>query len=94
MSAAGLRGPAYIAGKYGCHVVGVDISEKMIEWSRRPPTKGGREQGRVPGADVLDLPFEADRFDIVMVESVLIFVEDKVQAIRDAAVTRPGAMWD
>ncbi len=28
-------GPAHIARKYGCRVVGVDISEKMIEWSRR-----------------------------------------------------------
>lgn len=27
-------GPAYIARKHGCRVVGVDISEKMIEWSR------------------------------------------------------------
>ncbi len=28
-------GSAYIAKKYDCHVVGVDISERMIEWSRR-----------------------------------------------------------
>ena len=28
-------GSTYIAKKYDCHVVGVDISEKMIEWSRR-----------------------------------------------------------
>ena len=25
----------YIAKRFGCHVVGVDISEKMIEWSRQ-----------------------------------------------------------
>jgi SAM-dependent methyltransferase len=37
------------------------------------------------------LPFEADRFDIVLVESVLIFVADKAQAIRECVrVTRPG----
>ena len=29
-------GSAYIARKFGCRVVGVDISEKMIEWSRLP----------------------------------------------------------
>jgi SAM-dependent methyltransferase len=28
-------GSAYIAGKYGCRVVGIDRSQKMIEWSRR-----------------------------------------------------------
>ena len=27
-------GVAYIARKFGCQVVGVDISEKMIAWSR------------------------------------------------------------
>jgi protein-L-isoaspartate O-methyltransferase len=28
-------GSAYVAKKYGCHVMGVDISDRMIEWSRR-----------------------------------------------------------
>jgi len=41
---------------------------------------------------VLDLPFEADRFDAVIVESVLAFVEDKPRAIRECIrVTRPGS---
>src|SRR5512136_2194842 len=85
-------GPAYIAKKYGCHVVGVDISEKMIQWSRRRAHEERVEdkvEFRV--ADVLDLPFEADRFNIVVAESVLIFVKDKAQAIRECVrVTRPG----
>jgi SAM-dependent methyltransferase len=33
----------YIAKKYGCHVVGADISEKMIEWSRRRAREAGVE---------------------------------------------------
>jgi SAM-dependent methyltransferase len=85
-------GPAYIARKYGCHVVGVDISEKMIEWSRRR-AREARVEARVEfrAADVLDLPFEADRFDIVTCESVLIFVEDKARAIQECVrVTKPG----
>lgn len=85
-------GPAYIAKKYNCHVVGVDISEKMIEWSRRR-AREDRVEARVEfrTADVLDLPFEADRFDVVICESVLIFVEDKAQAIRECVrVTKPG----
>jgi ubiquinone/menaquinone biosynthesis C-methylase UbiE len=85
-------GPAYIAKKYNCHVVGVDISEKMIEWSRRRAREEHVEakvEFRV--ADVLELPFEADRFDVVVVESVLIFVEDKPRAIRECVrVTKPG----
>jgi len=85
-------GPAYIAKKYNCHVVGVDISEKMIEWSRRRAREEGVEtRVEFRTADVLDLPFEADRFDVVICESVLIFVEDKARAIRECArVTKPG----
>src|SRR5512137_2691123 len=69
-------GSAYIAKKWGCHVVGVDISEKMIAWSRQR----AREEKVEPKvefrqADVLDLPFDEGRFDVVFAESVLIFVE-------------------
>src|SRR5512135_3060681 len=83
---------AYTAKKYGCRVVGVDISDKMIEWSRqraRLEHVEGQTEFRV--ADILELPFEADRFDVVMVESVVSFVNDKARAIRECGrVTRPG----
>ena len=85
-------GPAYIARKHGCRVTGVDISEKMIEWSRRR-ARGERVEDKVEfrTADVLDLPFQADQFDVVICESVLIFVEDKSRAIRECVrVTKPG----
>jgi ubiquinone/menaquinone biosynthesis C-methylase UbiE len=84
---------AYIAKKYHCHVVGVDISEKMIEWSR----KRARAERVEPGvefrtADILELPFETNRFDAVIAESVVAFVEDKARAmIRECVrVTKPG----
>jgi len=85
-------GPAYIARRHGCRVVGVDISEKMIEWSRRR-AREERVEDKVEfrTADVLDLPFEADQFDVVICESVLIFVEDKSRAIQECVrVTKPG----
>jgi ubiquinone/menaquinone biosynthesis C-methylase UbiE len=85
-------GSTYIARKYSCHVVGVDISEKMIEWSRRRAAEervADKVEFRV--ANVLELPFDADRFDIVIAESVLIFVEDIPRAIRECVrVTKPG----
>ena len=83
---------AYIAKRHGCRVVGVDISEKMIEWSRKRAHQE-RVEDKVDFrvADVLDLPFEADRFDAVIVESVIAFVADKARAIRECRrVTRPG----
>jgi arsenite methyltransferase len=85
-------GSTYIAKKYGCHVVGVDVSEGMVEWSRRRAKEERVEtmvEFRV--ADALNLPFDPDRFDIVFAESVLIFIEDKAQAIRECVrVTKPG----
>jgi arsenite methyltransferase len=85
-------GPAYIARKYGCRVVGVDISEKMIEWShRRAREERVEDKVEFRVANVLDLPFEADRFDVVLCESVLAFVDDKPQAIRECVrVAKPG----
>ncbi len=85
-------GVAYVARKFGCRVVGVDISEKMVEWSRRRAREEKvEEKVELRQADVLDLPFEADRFDAVIVESVLAFVEDKPRAIRECIrVTKPG----
>lgn len=85
-------GSAYIAKKYNCHVVGVDISEKMIEWSRqRAREERVEDKVEFRVANVLELPFEADRFGVVFCESVLAFVEDKPRAIRECArVARPG----
>lgn len=83
---------AYIAKKHGCHVVGVDISEKMIEWSRRRAREERVEsEVELRVADIRELPFEASRFDVVIVESVIVFVEDKARAIRECVrVTKPG----
>jgi ubiquinone/menaquinone biosynthesis C-methylase UbiE len=85
-------GVAYIAKRYGCHVVGVDISEKMISWSRlRAREEKIEALVEFHVANVLELPFEADRFDVVIVESVLAFVDDKSQAIRECMrVAKPG----
>jgi cyclopropane fatty-acyl-phospholipid synthase-like methyltransferase len=40
-------GSAYIAQKYHCHVVGVDISEQMIAWSRQRAREEGGDLGRI-----------------------------------------------
>ena len=83
---------AYIAQKHGCRVVGVDISEKMIAWShKRVHEERVEDKVEFRVADVLDLPFDNDRFDAVLVESVIAFVDDKARAIRECVrVTRPG----
>jgi arsenite methyltransferase len=85
-------GPAYIARKFGCRVVAVDILEKMLAWTaQRAREDGVADKVEVRVANILALPFEPDRFDAVIVESVAAFVEDKALAIRECRkVLRPG----
>jgi arsenite methyltransferase len=84
--------PCFLAKRVGCRVVGVDISERMIERSRERAEKegvAGRVEFRV--ADAQDLPFEDGLFDAVITESVTAFPEDKQKAVCEyARVTRPG----
>lgn len=85
-------GPVRIATTTSARVVGLDVSERMLAWARWR-AEAARVQDRIElvRADVLDLPFEADRFDIVMCESVLSFVAGKEAAIREMVrVTKPG----
>lgn len=85
-------GPAYIAKKHGCKVVGVDISPKMIEWCHiRARMAKVEDRTEYKVANILDLPFNSDRFDAVLVESVVAFVNNKSQAIRELVrVAKPG----
>ena len=84
--------PSFIAKKYGCKVVGVDILEGMIQKSKERTEREGiadRVEFRV--ADAQDLPFEDNLFDAVITESVTAFPEDKALAVREyARVTKPG----
>lgn len=85
-------GPAYIAKKFGCRVMAVDLSEDMLKWAQqRAERESVSEIIEFRQADVRSLPFEDNRFDAVLVESVLAFVEDKRTAIDELLrVTKPG----
>jgi ubiquinone/menaquinone biosynthesis C-methylase UbiE len=84
--------PAYIARRFDCQVMAVDISEKMLSWARqRARREGVVDRIAFRKANVCELPFEDDRFDAVIVESVLAFVEGKEIAIQELIrVTKPG----
>lgn len=84
--------PCHLAAAIGCRVVGVDISERMIAWSRRRAQRA-RPDDRVAFsvADAQHLPFADATFDAVICESVTAFVADKPRAVREyARVIRPG----
>ena len=84
--------PCFIAKRYGCRVVGVDISEGMIERSKeRAQREGVADKVEFRVADAQDLPFEDDIFDAVITESVTAFPEDKQGAVNEyVRVTKPG----
>jgi cyclopropane fatty-acyl-phospholipid synthase-like methyltransferase len=71
----------HLAQQYDCDVVGVDSSERMVEYA----TQGARKKrlaARVSfrRADALDLPFEGETFDIVLAECTTVLVTDKDRA--------------
>ena len=81
-----------IAMEYDCRVVGVDVLEKMVasarEWAQRRGATG-RTEFRV--ADAQNLPFEDDRFDVLICESVNTFVPDLDRAAQEyVRVVKPG----
>ena len=84
--------PIYLAKKYGCRVVGVDITVGMIARSHER-LRGTGLEGKVEFsvADAQDLPFEDATFDAVMSESVLAFIDDRQTTLREwMRVTKPG----
>jgi len=85
-------GPSYIARQFGCQVVAVDISEKMLSWTaQRALEEGVSAKVETRLANILNLPFEDNRFDAVLVESVLAFVDLKEKAILECLrVIRSG----
>lgn len=84
--------PCYLAKRYGCRVVGVDISERMIDRSNeRAKREGVENRVKFRLADAQNLPFEDALFDVVIGESVTTFLEDKQRAVSEyVRVIKPG----
>lgn len=78
---SGLGGPArYLAATYGCQVTGVDLSEPFVEAARYLTERTG-QTGQVTfhSASALDLPFEGDRFDAVLLQHVAMNIGDRMR---------------
>ena len=60
-----------LARKYGCEIVGIDISPDMVEAAWQRVRKEGLERLiDFRQADAHNLPFEDERFDVVLIECV------------------------
>jgi arsenite methyltransferase len=71
-----------IAKIYGCRIMGIDLSEAMVEVSgNRAKKERLTERVEFRVADAQDLPFKDNVFDAVISESVTAFPKDKAKAV-------------
>jgi SAM-dependent methyltransferase len=84
--------PLYMARRFGCRVVGVDLYPAMVKRARAHVRRAGmQDQVEIQPGDMLALPFEDGRFDAVMAESVVAFAPDKPRALAEfVRVLRPS----
>jgi ubiquinone/menaquinone biosynthesis C-methylase UbiE len=82
----------YLAEKYGCQVVGVDISKGMVaQATARVKKKGLEHKVTIREADAQSLPFADNSFDVTLSQAMLVLVDDQKKVIREfLRVTRPG----
>lgn len=67
------RTACYLSRTRGAHVFGLDISRKMIEKAEGRKLQEGTEAEFIVG-NALDMPFRDEVADIVLIESLLIFL--------------------
>lgn len=84
-------GAIYLAKRYRCRVLGVDVSAEHIENARRAAKKAGvAHLCSFEVGDARDLRFAAGSFDAAIFLSTLTFI-DPAEALREARrVVRPG----
>ena len=78
----------YVKKHYGCHVFGVDCSEKAIEAAKArfdETIDSVTDASTLLTADASALPFPDNSFDFVMMECTLTLFADPVQALKEAA---------
>ena len=76
---SGLGGSARtLAAEFGCHVTGVDLSAEFVEAARVLSEQVGlAERVDFRHGDALNLPFEGNRFDAVLMIHVTMNIADK-----------------
>ncbi len=82
-----------LATEKDCRVCAIDIDPALVDRARRAVRRAGRsQQVSVQQGDALNLPFDDARFDRVLVEAVLMFVDRSKALDEIARVSRAGAM--
>ncbi|MBN1857425.1 MAG: class I SAM-dependent methyltransferase [Dehalococcoidia bacterium] len=74
----------YLAEQHGCRVMGIDISQRMVDRStERAKKKGLQDRVEFRCADAQSLPFGDSLFDVVFCESVNAFIPDQRKAMAE-----------
>ncbi len=81
----------YLAKQVGCKVLGIDISEEMIaKAQKRAEREGLGELVEFKACDVTHLPLPSSEFDLVLAESLTVFL-DKPRVYKEFyRVLKPG----
>jgi SAM-dependent methyltransferase len=93
---SGLGGPArYLAWRYGCSVVGVDITASRVDGATRLTEIAGlSEQVRFVQADATELPFAAESFTASISQEAFVHISDKTRLLSECrrVLRRGGAL--
>jgi len=82
----------YLARRFGCRVIGIDFSERLIEEAKYLAKRKKVENlVSFQVADALNLPFFEGEFDGAVSQAMLVLVDDKKKAIKETMrVIKPG----
>lgn len=85
---------ARLAGHWVCHLDALDRSERMIARTRERLAAAGLDhRTRSRRGEIEELPYAAGQFDVVVGESVTVYVKTKQRALREyLRVLRPGGI--
>lgn len=93
---SGIGGPArFIAGRYGCHVTGVDLTPDFVETARTLSVMCGMaDKVRFEVGSATALPFQDEAFDLALLLHVGMNIPDKPALFREARrVLREGGTF-
>jgi SAM-dependent methyltransferase len=84
--------PKILAQWHGCRVIGIDLLPRMVVQARSVVRRAGvADQVVFASADAQVLPFADETFDLVMAESLNVFLDDPARAFAGyARVAKPG----
>lgn len=76
---SGLGGPSrYLASTFGCHVHGIDLSPTFVAAARHLARRCGlADRVTYECANALELPFEAESFDVAWTQHVAMNISDR-----------------